>query len=322
MTTYWAYCKFEGDEAPWTTALVENKGICAFSSRNFLLGENICIETPLTLVSGHHPFSQHQIEEIEKNVSKLSDVDKSAFYAMANSHPSAQTLAAGIFMTNSFDMTNRETGAACAMYLAIGRLNHSCSPNAQQSHVPETGEEVLYASRDIAKDEELNDCYIDLRQKKSDRQRLLLQDYGFTCQCSACSLDPLDPQYIAEERQRPEALDLENKLLEAAEEGEQEVALQYAQNLVSLLLSPTAMPWSARYIPSAYVYLYHISSSLRMRSRAVDAIREAHRWNLLLQGPLTPDSKRSEQLVRQYTATNQDSNKKKKKNSKVRTSDS
>ena len=28
-------------------------------------------------------------------------------------------------------------------------LNHSCVPNVQQTHVPATGEEVLYASRDI-----------------------------------------------------------------------------------------------------------------------------------------------------------------------------
>ena len=29
------------------------------------------------------------------------------------------------------------------------RLNHSCTPNAQQTHVPSSGQEVLYASRDI-----------------------------------------------------------------------------------------------------------------------------------------------------------------------------
>ena len=56
---------------------------------------------------------------------------------------------------------------------AIARLNHSCCPNAQQTHIPETGEEVLYASRDIEVGEEINDCYIELRKKRSERRREL-----------------------------------------------------------------------------------------------------------------------------------------------------
>ena len=41
------------------------------------------------------------------------------------------TRAAGIFMTNCFDMTDSIYGESCAMYLALARLNHSCCPNVQ-----------------------------------------------------------------------------------------------------------------------------------------------------------------------------------------------
>eukprot|EP01034_Spumella_vulgaris_P027691 gene27691-34453_t len=73
------------------------------------------------------------------------------------------------------------------MYLALGRLNHSCTPNVQQTHIPETTEEVVYAARDIAEGEELNDCYIELRQTRAQRRALLSEYYRFQCDCVGCT---------------------------------------------------------------------------------------------------------------------------------------
>ena len=58
----------------------------------------------------------------------------------------------------------------------------------QQTHYPDTTEEVLYAARDIRKGEEINDCYIDLRQPKIKRQAELREYYRFDCSCAGCSL--------------------------------------------------------------------------------------------------------------------------------------
>ena len=58
----------------------------------------------------------------------------------------------------------------------------------QQTHYPDTTEEVLYAVRDIRKGEEINDCYIDLRQPKIKRQAELREYYRFDCLCAGCSL--------------------------------------------------------------------------------------------------------------------------------------
>ena len=116
--------------------------------------------------------------------------------------------AAGIFMTNSFDMVDSPRGMACGMYVALARyvrvmvlcsmlsyasritpcleslplfspsllllslllslplfssslsLNHSCVPNAQQTHVPSSGSEVLYASRKIVIGKYSNDLFL------------------------------------------------------------------------------------------------------------------------------------------------------------------
>ena len=45
-------------------------------------------------------------------------------------------------------MTNKLSQCSFALITCV-RLNHSCTPNAQQTHIPSSGEEVLYAARDI-----------------------------------------------------------------------------------------------------------------------------------------------------------------------------
>ena len=120
---------------------------------------------------------------------------QSVFYEMSNAYPKELPISAGIYMTNSFEMpyypeivhtnnhdNNNNEVKMSGMFLAIGRLNHSCTPNVQQTYIPinETtnqtdisnnisnnissnissnirsnnnnypGYEVLYATRDIA----------------------------------------------------------------------------------------------------------------------------------------------------------------------------
>lgn len=257
-------------------------------------------ELPLVLVNGHDPFTPAQLTEMEQSISRSSREEKDAFYSMANSRPDAPSIAAGIFMTNSFDMTHRPTGPACAIYCAIGRLNHSCCPNTQQTHIPETGEEVLVASRRIEVDEELNDCYIDLRLSREDRRRELQANYGFLCACVACS--STDEVVVrSDDAIRTRAMTLEEQILALAEEGQNEDALGAAIELVNLLKSSAAQGWSARYIASAYMYVHHTSDALGMADASLQALRNAHKWNTLLQGPRTPDSLRTGKLLREYS---------------------
>jgi hypothetical protein len=126
---------------PWELRSLEGRGFCAFSLRSFDAGELILVERPTVWIHGHHPFNEDQLEEIEDRVGALPEIEREAFYAMANVFHDVP-IAAGIFMTNCFDMTDSPNGTACAMYLAIARLNHSCYPNAQQTHCPDSGAEV------------------------------------------------------------------------------------------------------------------------------------------------------------------------------------
>lgn len=219
--TYWRHVRYNGDDEdidkhkrPWRLQYVEGKGYIALSNHKYRLGDYICSEFPTVWVHGHHPFNAEQIEEILTKVAALDEEDRAAFYDMANVFSEEEFPAAvGIFMTNSFDMTDspfaegddgddddeddeeegsngRSKGGCCAMYLALARLNHSCIPNAQQTHIPSTTEEVLYASRDIEIGEEINDCYIDLRQDREARRHELSKYYRFHCTCPACEFSP------------------------------------------------------------------------------------------------------------------------------------
>jgi len=314
-TTYWAKSSFidknpssksnTTTNPPWITREYEGRGLCAFATREFDAGDIIVTELPLVSVNGHDPFTSEQLAEMETNISYLSIEEKEAFYAMANSRPNAPTQAAGIFMTNSFDMTHRPAGPGCAIYCAIGRLNHSCCPNTQQTYIPETGEEVLVASRRIEVNEELNDCYIDLRMSRKDRQQELLNNYGFLCSCSACSC-PDEAKVTADDTKRKQAMILEEQIINVAQDGQSEDALDSALELVKILKSPDAQGWSVRYIASAYMYVYLTSDAVGLEDVPLQSLRNAHQWNSLLQGNRTPDSIRTKQLLQDYIVSCQD----------------
>ena len=71
---------------------------------------------------------------------------------MSNVYDDIESRSAGIYMTNAFDMpgeTETETKAS-GMFLAIARLNHSCTPNAQQTYIPPSSSGKLNTNGDAA----------------------------------------------------------------------------------------------------------------------------------------------------------------------------
>ena len=234
---------------------------------------------------------------------------------MSNMYPEVAPTSAGIYMTNSFDMPDyadadaEEPQHASGMFLAIGRLNHSCLPNAQQTYIPKendpsppgranesTGYEVLYATREIKEGEELCDCYIELRQSTELRRKELLKHYRFLCTCPACGPpdDVISPEQIKERKEndarRTRALKLEQDMTTFAEMGEIEMATDLGVELVKLLEHSKSTGWGERYIAEACVNtctLYQEQNQLRV---ALQYLEKAHTWNVKLQGEKSADS--------------------------------
>ena len=287
-TTYWGRSKYPSALPPWELRIVPGKGFAAFALRRFEQGELICTELPTVWVQGHHPFSPEQVDDIEARVAALSEEDRRALYDMANVFPEAATCAAGIFMTNSFDMTDSAHGEACAMYCAIARLNHSCCPNAQQTHIPETGEEVLYASRVIELGDEINDCYIELRQSTSKRRAALREIYRFDCECPACACSCPEEQ-AKDDMARERAAQFDDLIVSVAEEAGASAALDLALEAVRLLTSERYWStWSARYVPDAHYTIYQLAQAANKKELAARNLSEAKRLSVLLTGPRSP----------------------------------
>jgi SET domain len=333
---------------PWELKQLEGRGYCAFALKDFKAGDLILTESPTVWAPGHHPFNEEQIRVIEDRVKALSEDDQQAFYAMANVYPELPSRCAGIFMTNSFDMVDSPHGDACAMYCAIARLNHSCTPNVQQTHCPETGKEYLYACRDIVIGEEICDCYIDLRQTREARQRELLDNYRFVCRCPACTCTCRCPysddddddeeeeeeevhtaedvhsfrgQYgevilrkcpdgdndkgdvtVTDDAARVLAGEFEDRSIDAVADGDLDRGLAIALDGLALLENPINLKWSVRYIAAAHLLVYQIADEMGVAALARKHIQLAHKYNLMLQGPNTPDSKRTAQLLAKIVA--------------------
>ncbi len=339
VDTYWGRSVYEGNP-PWKLNWNTGGGYFAIGAKPFSAGDRILLEHPTTWTQAWHPFSESDMVSIENGVDTLSpgmrsafhDLsyalqteqfasapfnldEKIAFYAMSNMYPEVTPTSAGIYMTNSFDMPDYanveadEPEHASGMFLAIGRLNHSCLPNAQQTYIPKendpsppgranesTGYEVLYATREIQEGEELCDCYIELRQSTELRRKELQKHYRFLCTCAACgppdgviSLEQIKERKENDAR-RTRALKLEQDITTFAEMGEIEMATDLGVELVKLLEHSKSIGWGERYIAEACVNtstLYQEQNQLRV---ALQYLEKAHAWNVRLQGEKSADS--------------------------------
>jgi hypothetical protein len=179
----------DGRSPPWRVVPVPNRGLASFATRAYVAGEVIFRENPLLWVPFHWPFKKKHLRIVEMRVGKLSDVDAAIFYASSNVYdvpPIAPSRAAGVFYTNSFDMTGAKHGESCGIFPMLARLNHSCSPNTRQEFDVNTLEEVLYASTNIEDGEQLFDSYTDLMANVKVRRRELRKYYRFDCDCERC----------------------------------------------------------------------------------------------------------------------------------------
>lgn len=181
------------------------------------------------------------------------------------------------------------------MYLAIARLNHSCEPNVQQTHIPETQEEVLYACRDIAIGDEINDCYIELRNSRSKRKEELRNLFRFECQCRACMMDLESSE--ADDKRRERSMKLEEYLFQQVE-LDPSAALGIADEALKLLNNPLCLGWSARYIAGMNFSAYQIAFELGKKKRAKQYLLDAYQSFLTFQGPSSPETRRASSLLK------------------------
>ncbi|KAL2071183.1 hypothetical protein VTL71DRAFT_12418 [Oculimacula yallundae] len=105
--------------------------------------------------------------------------------------PCVKTTLEKIWNANRFQ---KESGEKAGKYLfsIAACINHDCRPSSYFRFTKE-GHIVFYAARGIRKGEEITYGYLNLPGPAELRRSILIDKYGFVCQCSACVDDVVLP---------------------------------------------------------------------------------------------------------------------------------
>ena len=165
---------------------IDGKGLGCVASRDIELGERLLAERPLLDISPHSP------KTLEEAVAALSEADQARFYSLSQNELKwgAEKTVKGIFMTNAIP-SHAFSKEHRAVFAIASRLNHACDANATFRWNSALGCLTVHACRRIPCGTEIcvhygfpPGCIL-----REDRQRRLLNAFGFECTCSACSLD-------------------------------------------------------------------------------------------------------------------------------------
>ena len=88
------------------------------------------------------------------------------------------------------------------------------------------------------KGEEINDCYIELRQTTEERKKELYDLYQFHCTCIACCANNKE-----DDQRRKRAFKLEEAMYQFISMGELTMAKDIGIELISLLEHPKSSGW-------------------------------------------------------------------------------
>lgn len=138
----------------------DGRGYGVFSKKKFKQGKILFVEKPVTFIK----------QDIKSKYIKQQ--------VMLNLHPRPAreyTLAEKVHY-NAIDGQ---------LYLNASFINHECMPNAQYYYMEQFKVLIIIAMLDIDIDQEITISYLD--RPYVDRQQLLLERYGFKCQCKTCT---------------------------------------------------------------------------------------------------------------------------------------
>ncbi|KAF5687765.1 SET domain-containing protein [Fusarium circinatum] len=171
-----------------------------FAKELIKAGTRIIHEKPILVVSQAETKTKAEYRCVIDQVADLNDSERKRLmdlyhndkklreFSFLQGQPCPGTdLDAGIvlakFYTNAASITSG--GLECGLFTIFCRMNHSCTPNICWVYDEPTGFMEVYAVRDIGKDEEITNSYIEVAISYQARMKEL-SNWGFSCQCAAC----------------------------------------------------------------------------------------------------------------------------------------
>ncbi|KAF4964244.1 hypothetical protein FSARC_7798 [Fusarium sarcochroum] len=222
--------------------------------------EYLCVTSQVSQLS---PDDRRRLMELYHNPKKLRE------FSFLQGQPCPGTdLDSGIvlakFYTNAASIASQSY--ECGLFATFCRMNHSCTPNTCWVYDEPTGMMEVYTARDIDKDEEITNSYIEVACSRQARAREL-SNWGFTCNCPACNgpdaakhdvrrrrivqLKELLEIYqdAGENGEKPRFAEVPKTDLEALELGEESIALLQEEGLIEQL--GIVYGWCAKFAHSA-----------------------------------------------------------------------
>ncbi|ERN06421.1 histone-lysine N-methyltransferase ASHR2 [Amborella trichopoda] len=169
-------------------------------------GETQMLHSFISAVMAEFPLKSFSRFSVELTAALLARDKRNAFGLMENSKECGERMvrAYGIYPRASF-------------------FNHDCLPNACRfDYIDKPGDGnndiIIRALHDIAEGKEICLSYFPVNWKFADRQKRLLEDYGFVCECDRCIVEKT---WREDDEEEDEKMALEN------EEEEQEFPHAY-----------------------------------------------------------------------------------------------
>ena len=91
------------------------------------------------------------------------------------------------------------------VFETCSRINHSCSPNMQNTWSPTDGQIFMHAIKDIPVGAELTISYLDVVAPSAERKTDGIERYSFSCTCEVCLL-PLSKRKASDVRRQQVAV--------------------------------------------------------------------------------------------------------------------
>ncbi|KAK4193212.1 hypothetical protein QBC35DRAFT_468890 [Podospora australis] len=239
------------ESTAYSVAPIPGKGLGIVANRLIKKGEIIMQRTPAVMIhSKPHVELQPEVREkvYEAMINALSETAREKFLAQYG-----DTVRDKID-NNAFRMfvgdDQHEHESHLGSFPEIARINHDCRPNLHYRLTNITHTTV--AVRDIPAGEELTISYIYGQASKKTRTKEL-QDWGFNCSCSQCTLSGFET--AASDARVREIKRLEKEIEDKMTKGGKEIKPEMAGKLVQLYLDERLHAYLApTYTRAALIY--------------------------------------------------------------------
>lgn len=170
---------------PFCIRKAPGKGLGWFATRRIPKGTRLLSESPL-FIFPKYGMGMEAEHMVGRQVQRLNEAQRAAFYALHNIHGNRHTRELGIARTNGLPLG--ADASEGGIFLEASRINHSCKHNAQNTWNSELGQITIHAIRDVEAGEEITISYLAVSATYVAAQAQLRSVFGFTCACERCSL--------------------------------------------------------------------------------------------------------------------------------------